>query len=73
MAEIDGRLWTLLSRETEQAVESAQLVAPMLARFMATDRAFAKARRAPALQGNHGGVEPASLVVVVGSMGTILE
>ena len=36
----------VLGRETGQAVEPTQLVAPMLARFMATDRAFAKARRA---------------------------
>jgi len=36
--------------ETGKPVEAAQLVAPMLARFMATDRAFAKARRAPALK-----------------------
>jgi len=28
-------------------IEPAKLIAPMLARFMATDRAFAKARRAP--------------------------
>jgi hypothetical protein len=35
-----------LARETLQAnVEPARLVAPMLARFMAADRAFAKARR----------------------------
>ncbi|MGE0630128.1 MAG: DUF2274 domain-containing protein [Hyphomicrobiaceae bacterium] len=34
-----------LARETEQAVDPAKLVAPMLARFMAADRAFAKARR----------------------------
>ena len=34
-----------LARETGQTVEAAQLVGPMLARFMATDRAFAKARR----------------------------
>jgi hypothetical protein len=35
-----------LARETLQAnVEPAKLVAPMLARFMAADRAFAKARR----------------------------
>lgn len=34
-----------LGRETGQAVEPAKLVAPMLVRFMATDRAFAKARR----------------------------
>jgi hypothetical protein len=36
----------LLARETGQpTIEPAKLVAPMLARFMATDRAFAKARR----------------------------
>ena len=35
-----------LSRETGQgAIEPAKLVAPMLARFMATDREFAKLRR----------------------------
>src|SRR5665213_1448400 len=35
-----------LARETgESAVEPAKLVGPMLARFMATDRAFAKFRR----------------------------
>ncbi len=31
-------------------IEPARLVAPMLARFMATDRAFAKARRSPLAQ-----------------------
>jgi hypothetical protein len=36
-----------LARETGQgAVEPAKLIAPMLMRFMATDRAFAKLRRA---------------------------
>lgn len=36
-----------LARETGQAIAApAKLIAPMLARFMATDRAFAKARRA---------------------------
>lgn len=34
-----------LGRETGQAIDAAKLVVPMLARFMATDRAFAKARR----------------------------
>ena len=38
----------ILCRDTGQAVEPAKLVAPMLARFMAADRAFAKARRATA-------------------------
>lgn len=36
-----------LARETGQPIAApAKLIAPMLARFMATDRAFAKARRA---------------------------
>jgi hypothetical protein len=33
-----------------ETIEPARLIAPMLARFMATDRAFAKARRAPPAQ-----------------------
>jgi hypothetical protein len=37
----------VLARETAQpTIEPAKLVAPMLARFIAADRAFAKARRA---------------------------
>ena len=36
----------VLARETTQRpIEPAKLIAPMLARFIATDRAFAKARR----------------------------
>ena len=35
----------VLASESGQAVDAAKLVAPMLARFMATDRAFVKARR----------------------------
>lgn len=35
----------VLAAETGRAVDPTKLVAPMLARFMATDRAFAKARR----------------------------
>jgi hypothetical protein len=35
----------IFARETGQIVEPAKLVAPMLARFMSTDRAFARARR----------------------------
>ncbi len=35
----------VLARETRQEVDPAKLIAPMLARFMATDRAFLKARR----------------------------
>jgi hypothetical protein len=35
-----------LGRETGQAtIEPTKLIAPMLARFMATDRVFAKSRR----------------------------
>jgi hypothetical protein len=34
-----------LSKENGQAVEPTHLVGPMLARFMATDRAFTKWRR----------------------------
>jgi hypothetical protein len=43
-----------LARETGRSVaEPARLIAPMLARFMASDRAFAKARRKGQLaQGN---------------------
>jgi len=35
----------VLGRETGQALEPAKLIAPMLARFMSTDRAFLRARR----------------------------
>jgi hypothetical protein len=36
----------VLARETGQSIsDPAKLIAPMLVRFMATDRAFAKARR----------------------------
>lgn len=34
-----------LARESGHRVDPAKLIAPMLARFMATDRGFAKARR----------------------------
>ena len=34
-----------LGRETGNSVEPAKLIAPMVARFMATDRGFAKTRR----------------------------
>jgi hypothetical protein len=36
----------LLARETGQAAEPVKLIGPMLARFMATDRGFLKAKRA---------------------------
>ncbi|MFL9824936.1 DUF2274 domain-containing protein [Rhodoplanes sp. SY1] len=35
----------LLGRNTGQAVEPARLIPPMIARFMATDRAFSRAKR----------------------------
>lgn len=35
----------ILGRESGQAVEPTKLIAPMIARFMATDRGFAKMRR----------------------------
>jgi hypothetical protein len=34
-----------LQKESGQPIEPAKLIAPMLARFMATDRGFAKAKR----------------------------
>lgn len=34
-----------LSKESGRAVEASRLVAPMLARFMSTDRAFARLKR----------------------------
>ena len=36
----------LLGRNTGQAVEPARLIPPMIGRFMATDRAFIKTRKA---------------------------
>jgi hypothetical protein len=42
----------VLARETRQPIpDPLKLVAPMLARFMATDRAFAKARRKNQVEG----------------------
>lgn len=35
----------VLGRETGQVLEPGKLIAPMLARFMSTDRAFLRARR----------------------------
>ena len=41
-----------LARETGRPIaDPSKLVAPMLARFMATDRAFAKARRKNQVEG----------------------
>jgi hypothetical protein len=43
----------VLARETGQPIaDPSKLVAPMLARFMATDRAFAKARRKNHVEGD---------------------
>jgi hypothetical protein len=36
----------VLARETGQTIEPAKLIAPMLTRFMSTDRAFARSRGA---------------------------
>lgn len=49
--EIYGRL---LADGGQKPIEPVKLIAPMLARFMATDRAFAKARRS--LQSSKTGV-----------------
>jgi hypothetical protein len=42
-----------LSAETNQHVDPAKLIAPMLARFMATDRAFLRARRSKPAHPDH--------------------
>jgi hypothetical protein len=44
-----------LARENGQRIDPAKLIAPMLARFMATDRGFAKARRTDHSPGAGGG------------------
>jgi hypothetical protein len=36
----------VLGRESGQTIEPAKLIGPMLARFMSTDRAFVRSRRA---------------------------
>ena len=41
-----------MGRETGQTIEPAKLIAPMVVRFMASDRGFAKARRSNAQQRN---------------------
>jgi hypothetical protein len=46
----------VLARETGQGIaEPTKLIAPMLARFMATDRAFATARRTGQTRSNGSG------------------
>lgn len=48
----------VLGRATGQkAADPAKLIAPMLERFMATDRVFARARREPASQSDADGGE----------------
>jgi hypothetical protein len=47
-----------LSRETGQQVEPTKLVAPMLARFLASDRGFRSARR-PAARSRAPNPQPA--------------
>ena len=47
-----------LARETGQAAEPAKLVAPMIARFMAMDRGFAKMRRAARSRSQPAGSAP---------------
>lgn len=47
----------ILGRENGQAVEPAKLVAPMIARFMATDRGFKKMRH-----GSHSRLQPGGSV-----------
>lgn len=46
-----------LSRESNQSVDPTKLIAPMLARFMGTDRGFRKLRRSSqpsAVEGGEG-------------------
>lgn len=45
----------VLASETGQRNEAAKLIAPMLARFMATDRGFAKAQKTMASRAPAGG------------------
>jgi hypothetical protein len=48
----------ILSRESGKAVEPAKLVAPMIERFMATDRGFAKHRHAGRSRSQPAGSAP---------------
>lgn len=48
----------ILGRENGQDVEPAKLVAPMIARFMATDRGFAKLRPADRSRSRPAGGAP---------------
>ncbi len=48
----------ILGRENGQAVEPAKLIAPMVARFMTTDRGFAKMRHASRSRSQPAGSAP---------------
>jgi hypothetical protein len=48
----------ILGRESGQAVEPTKLVAPMVARFMATDRGFAKMRHGTRSRSQSAGSAP---------------
>jgi hypothetical protein len=48
----------ILGRENGQAVEPAKLVAPMIARFMATHRGFAKMRQGVRSRSQPAGIAP---------------
>lgn len=48
----------ILGRESGQAVEPAKLIVPMVERFMATDRGFAKLRRAARSRSPQAGSAP---------------
>ena len=49
---------TALSRETGQEIsDPARLVVPMLERFIATDRGFARTKKKTQVAPDHGGVE----------------
>ncbi len=48
----------ILGRESGQDVKPAKLVAPMIARFMATDRGFAKMRRSGRSRSQPAGSAP---------------
>jgi hypothetical protein len=48
----------ILGRESGQAVEPTKLVAPMIARFMATDRGFAKMRHSSHSRSQPAGSAP---------------
>ena len=48
----------ILGRESGQAVEPAKLIVPMIERFMATDRGFAKMRHAARSRSQPAGSAP---------------